>query len=645
MTQQEIRRSLVKAVQQFESEFSEWDDYNLLLKPDTLWVTISADEDLDAEIHKEIQRDFSSILKIYGLMTLKNKGSEFLVGEYVYVAEEGLEELADELEAKFGKHIINLKVIEKNEKPFVKFQYLGNMTSEEKTKLRKDIVAVIEQYQAVDADDVFADVEFDDFDEVMEEIKKDDLVEELDDEEIKAEDSIFSPGVYYHGSDKFKSIPAILRNQLRIDYKTNDELYERTGYSDKVEGDWKHDKPERDEFIEQYINSHIIVDVDTGEDYVILLAFTPSYVESFISKAEDSLDIDESLEELVELAPDDERITFSIEFDDDTISLIAKASENDEGEASELDGEPVIEMINQWAQAIAEEHPELADAIEAMIATDWYAGMYFHGGELPMTHKGYTFIINLDEASDEPDDYESKMYYNDIMYDYERHGRGNKEDYNNARRKLGLEVDTEEDDDDEEDDEDNFAEDMLTDLFAKDQIQETMKLPVNEKTDAMIWEAFKRLDSAIEMQDRDYAETLYNFVYAFDIEEAALDMSQYEDLLEKKDSVRSRIDAIEDYKAADVSVEEIEIDYTDIDALSELYDELYHKLARSGSYPGAIRDLEDNTILSKAFTELDDYLTQFGPLDEDVPSTLAKLDEEQLEGYVQIINKWMNYNE
>lgn len=540
MTQQEIKKALLKAVQQFENEYPEWSDYTLSLKPDAVTVEVISDSDDTSEI-KELLRDFLGALKDNNLMLVEEKANKIIVDEYVYVVEDGLDDLADELEAKFGKQIANLKIQEKNGQPYVRFRYIGNITSDEKEKIKAQIVETTAQYQAVDEEDVFADVDFDDFDEVMDEIKDDNMSKELvesEDEEVKAEDSGYAPGIYYHGSPEFKRLPRALQDQLRIDYKTNVNLYERVPYSDIVEGDWKHDREERLRFIENYKDSHVIVDIDTGEDYIILLALRPDYIESFERNKAEDIELDEENEE-----------TYFVIVDSDA---------------------PVEYTKEELLASVSEEDFEKMLAGETIEYTN-------DDGEIFQV----SFVLN------------------------------------------------------------NKAEDMITDLFAKDQIAETMKLPVNQKTDKIIWEAFRRLDSAIENQDRADAEMLYKFVYAFDIEDAALDMGQYEDLLEKKESVRARIDAIEDYKAADSESINVEVNYEDYEALADLYDELYEHISRKFE-DGTFDTFGEDTAMV-AMNEIDSYIEQFTELEEDIPSTLAKLTPEQIEGYVKLINKWMNY--
>lgn len=634
MTQQEIKKALLKAVQQFENEYPEWSDYTLSLKPDAVTVEVISDSDDTSEI-KELLRDFLGALKDNNLMLVEEKANKIVVDEYVYVVEDGLDDLADELEAKFGKQIANLKIQEKNGQPYVRFRYIGNITSDEKEKIKAQIVETTAQYQAVDEEDVFADVDFDDFDEVMDEIKDDNMVEELvesEDEEVKAEDSGYAPGIYYHGSPEFKRLPRVLQDQLRIDHKTNINLYERVPYSDMVEGDWKHDREERLRFIENYKDSHVIVDIDTGGDYVVLLALRPDYIESF--------ELDEENEETYFVIVDSdapveytkEELLTSVSEEDFERLLAGEIIDyvNDDGEefkvslvlnnkaedSDRFDFEIFIKKVTDADLAYLEDHLKLSeDWEEDEKLTDYEPELYVMEDTIRIT---IWYNTNYKDA-DIDFDFAKTAENLDILSRYE-------DSFENVEYAEDSEI---------------KAEDMITDLFAKDQIAETMKLPVNQKTDKIIWEAFRRLDSAIENQDRADAEMLYKFVYAFDIEDAALDMGQYEDLLDKKDEVRARIDAIEDYKAADSESINVEVDYEDYEALADLYDELYEYISRKFE-DGTFDTFGEDTAMV-AMNEIDSYIEQFTELEEDIPSTLAKLTPEQIEGYVKLINKWMNY--
>ena len=476
MTQQEIKKALIKAVQQFEDEYPEWSVYTLSLKPDTATVEIVSDADDNGEV-KELLRDFLGALKDNNLMVVNEQANKIVVDEYVYIVEDGLDDLADELEAKYGKQITNLKIQEKDGQPYVRFRYIGNMTTDEKDKIKQGIIDIASQYQAIDEDDAFADVEFDDFDDIMDEIKKEDMVEDLEElpelvEETKAEDSIYAPGIYWHGSPEFKSLPRALQDLLRIDYKTNARIYEKVPYSDIVEGDWKHDRDERLAFINQYKDSHVIVDIDTGEDYVILLALSPSYIESFEQNKAEDIEIDEESEETYFVIVDNDA---PVEYT--RAELLASVSEEDfekllAGETISYTNDKGEEFqVSLVLNDIVDDSDESDDALyiphaDKMIskadideAADYYDPKLLYKMQQDLK-KGLRELKKESADNYEEDEYDFflALYEKYIQYveDKIKHIENNEES-------------------------ENKAEDMITDLFAKDQMEEMLKLPVNQK--------------------------------------------------------------------------------------------------------------------------------------------------------------------
>lgn len=380
MEPREVKKALLRAVNTFEKEYTEWENYQLLLKPDKNTIEINGMEGkLNTKAAKELLRDFASVLKREHLMIASQKASEVEVDEYAYLAQEGLEDLADELETQLGKGFSNLVVSERNNKPFVKFTYIGSPTSKDKKIMLDAVQKIVDSYTPVEEGDVFANVEFDDIEDIEDTIEEENLAEQIqpdevkaedmlggvaegltaediaerhdvdsdyiekqitrgikvemehtedeeiareitldhlyelpdyyerlgimeedaeeeivlsdgveDEDDIKAEDSTFPPGIYYHGYEKFNQLPESLTSLLDRD------SYSRAPYDDMVEGDWKHDQQERNEFIEKYIRTHVIVDVDTKEDYIILLAINPLYIhaEDEALRAEDAVEVD-----------------------------------------------------------------------------------------------------------------------------------------------------------------------------------------------------------------------------------------------------------------------------------------------------------------------------------------------------------------
>ena len=102
------------------------------------------------------------------------------IGEYTYLAEEGLEDLADEIELKLGKSIANLKVTLQRDKPYVRFSYIGSLTSKDKQLLKQEVQKIVSQYEPIDEDDIFGEIEFDDFEKITEIIEDEQLEEQLE---------------------------------------------------------------------------------------------------------------------------------------------------------------------------------------------------------------------------------------------------------------------------------------------------------------------------------------------------------------------------------------------------------------------------------------------------------------------------------
>ena len=188
MTEQEIKKLLIKTVETFEKVYPEWEGFDILLTPENNKIRIETEESVEAI--NELLRDFSVELK-KNILMLKSFKNDVEVVEYNYLVEDGLDALADEIELRLGKYISNLIVIEKDNKPYVRFTYIGSLTSDEKAKVQKEVKEITSQYEAIDEDDIFADIEFDNFESVMREIENGDEEQELE-SEPKAEDTDYN---------------------------------------------------------------------------------------------------------------------------------------------------------------------------------------------------------------------------------------------------------------------------------------------------------------------------------------------------------------------------------------------------------------------------------------------------------------------
>lgn len=522
MTEKELKKALIAATEQFEEEYLEWEDYSLTLRPDDTSVAVYDDSGslLSIAEAKEILCDFSAVLKSHNLMLGKELKDAILVEEYSYLVEDGLDELADELEMRFGKFFTKLKVVEKDNKPYIRFQYIGNMTSEQKEQLRSNIIDLVNQYQAVDEDDLFADVDFDDFDEIM--------------EEVKAEDS-----------DRFDF-------EIFIKKVTDADLTYLEDYF-KLSEDWEEDEKLTDYEVELYVMEDTIR---------ITIWYNTNYKDA------------------------------DIDFD------FAKTAEN-------------LDILGRYEDNF--ENVEYADDEETK-AEDFVANTYQvivdNDAAVEFTEEDL-----LDVLSEE--DLEALKAGETIQY----------EDIDGGMHQVSLVKD------------ELFAEDMLTDILARDEYQLNENITVTPENEPLIWRAERDLINNIEFGDKEQAEMIFKFIYNFNLVDAAFEHGQFEDLLERKEKYEREIANIESNEIK--AVDEVEIDYTDYEALADLYNELYDKLLVANP----AEDIADNELLDQAFTEIDEYLAQFGPQSETVPDTLARMSENEIDGYLEIINKWMNYTE
>lgn len=186
----ELQSGLTRSIQRFESEYPRWGKYTLSIRPETTKVEIKSNEGVvDTRIAGKLLRDFTNVLKRDNLMITSRRPSYIRIDEYSYLAEEGLEEIADEIEVKLGAMITNLSVVERGDKPYVRFAYTGTLSEDDKSAVRKTIDEIINQYSALDEDEVFAEINFDDADEIDEMIEEHNLEAQL-----KADDSKLTGG-------------------------------------------------------------------------------------------------------------------------------------------------------------------------------------------------------------------------------------------------------------------------------------------------------------------------------------------------------------------------------------------------------------------------------------------------------------------
>lgn len=141
-----MKEKILLAIAQFEDLFSEWEDFKIKLVGDDSITVKSSDEDYSASEAKELLTDFRGVLKKNNLMLSSYKGKKIKVEPYIYSFEVEYEEVADAIERKLGNRISNLYVYEnKQGKPIVRFSYAENLTSGEKSKIKKTVDEIVSE--------------------------------------------------------------------------------------------------------------------------------------------------------------------------------------------------------------------------------------------------------------------------------------------------------------------------------------------------------------------------------------------------------------------------------------------------------------------------------------------------------------------
>lgn len=90
-----------------------------------------------------LERDIKKLLKIENLKIVSaNKYFSyfgFRIDQYSYLAEKGLENLADRIEEELGHLLANLEVKLVDNKPYVRFSYIVDLTNNEKETVKESI--------------------------------------------------------------------------------------------------------------------------------------------------------------------------------------------------------------------------------------------------------------------------------------------------------------------------------------------------------------------------------------------------------------------------------------------------------------------------------------------------------------------------
>ena len=135
---------------QFEDLYDEWKDYVLVRESEgfTIESESGVPLSLDSNIASELISDLALIIKRNGLYIDSREEILKLKEGYDVTSEEGLDELAYELEDLFGNLLYNLDVYEEDGIK-VDYEYIGNPTIGEKQSLDNKIKNIIEKYEFI----------------------------------------------------------------------------------------------------------------------------------------------------------------------------------------------------------------------------------------------------------------------------------------------------------------------------------------------------------------------------------------------------------------------------------------------------------------------------------------------------------------
>lgn len=143
-----MKKEILLSIAQFEDLYSEWEDYKLKMIDDDSLAIYSRDgrEQYTTKEASELLTDFKSVLKKNGLMISSKKSKKVQISPYIYEFEVEYEELADSIERTLAGKISNLKITSaENGNPMVRFQYISNLTSGEKDKIRKTVEELVDK--------------------------------------------------------------------------------------------------------------------------------------------------------------------------------------------------------------------------------------------------------------------------------------------------------------------------------------------------------------------------------------------------------------------------------------------------------------------------------------------------------------------
>jgi hypothetical protein len=151
-----LKDKILTSIAQFEDIYPEWEDIKITYKNEDRISIVDRKNDMNTYAYSEAIEplsDFKSVLKKNNLMispinNMLSNSKSIKVKTYEYIFEPEYEILADKLERTLGNVISNLTITKnyKDGKPFVRFAYVSNMTSGEKSQIRKKVEQAVNEF-------------------------------------------------------------------------------------------------------------------------------------------------------------------------------------------------------------------------------------------------------------------------------------------------------------------------------------------------------------------------------------------------------------------------------------------------------------------------------------------------------------------
>lgn len=616
MKELEIKVALESAIKNFEENYPEWADYTLAPKKDGMEVEVISDGNkLDIQASKELLRDFAVELKEQNLMVTSQHQGDFAVGEYVYTFEEGLEDLADELELKLGNYFSNLSVSARDNKPYVRFVYIGSLTSKDKEKLLDQVKTITEQYKPIDPDDIFSDVEFEELDEVLEEIEGkdfDDMVE-AESEELKAEDLDISemenPDIWAHAKIMSKELGRdVPMQEARWDLTYNDPVGYKLHIARIAAGKelMEHKKAKGEdtyEAVDGVSEGHTCeeiaemhgVDLDFIMDQLekgikIEMEHTDDPEEAKAIAKDHLFEIPDYYDRLMQMEKEAETepmLSDGTNEEDDNFTIDSSEEIDEEGAMARVqltkiieNAEELLELLEDesqlpaWVQSkltLADHHLEAsADYLSYEDENEGYAqdetanntpeinievvdGIEFemhdyHFEKFPRAVREVkrAAIIYFTQQNDFDGSDIKKVLCHDTYFDLESN---NENVIKSGPYKLAMKKQVAQGTDGQSQVE--YEYELVSVQKAEDDYEVKENIRVTPENDELIWKAERDLIKAINDGDFKKAQSLFDFIYNFDILTASETMGQFEDLWNRRNDYQEELYELSLYEMFD----------------------------------------------------------------------------------------------